>query len=62
MNDWQQDTLDDYQSKGFADRSGYGRRPALLIVDFINGFTDPTSPLGGDFSLASSICRCTAAS
>jgi nicotinamidase-related amidase len=50
MNDWQQDTLEDYQSKGFADRSGYGRRPALLIVDFINGFTDPTSPLGGDFS------------
>ena len=27
--------------------------PALLIVDFINGFTDPSSPLGGDFSSAS---------
>ncbi|MEM7190713.1 MAG: isochorismatase family protein, partial [Pseudomonadota bacterium] len=28
---------------------GYGVRPGLLIVDFINGFTDPTSPLGGNF-------------
>ena len=50
MNDWAQDTLEDYQNKGFASRSGYGKRPALLIVDFIVGFTDPTSPLGGDFT------------
>jgi len=50
MNDWQKDTLLDYQKKGFAERSGYGRMPALLVVDFINGFTDPASPLGGDFS------------
>ena len=50
MADWQQDTLADYQRKGFAKRSGYGVKPALLVVDFINGFTDPSSPLGGDFS------------
>jgi len=50
MLEWQAKTLESYQSKGFAARSGYGKRPALLIVDFINGFTDPTSPLGGDFS------------
>jgi nicotinamidase-related amidase len=50
MNDWQKETLESYQSKGFGVRSGYGKRPALLIVDFINGFTDPKSPLGGDFS------------
>ncbi len=50
MVDWQQDTLADYQRKGFAKRSGYGAKPALLVVDFINGFTDPSSPLGGDFS------------
>jgi nicotinamidase-related amidase len=43
-------TLEDYKRKGFADRSGYGTRPALLVVDFINGFTDPASPLGGDYS------------
>ena len=50
MNDWRKDTLDDYRSKGFAERSGYGDRPALLIVDFIYGFTDPATALGGDFT------------
>ena len=50
MNDWQGSTRADYQRKGFAARSGYGRKPALVIVDFINGFTDPTTPLGGDFA------------
>ncbi len=50
MNDRQDSTRADYERKGFAARSGYGRSPALLIVDFINGFTDPTTPLGGDFA------------
>ncbi|MGA8654306.1 MAG: hypothetical protein WB677_27435, partial [Xanthobacteraceae bacterium] len=50
MNDWQRETRADYHRKGFASRSGYGRSPALVIVDFINGFTDPTTPLGGDFA------------
>lgn len=27
---------------------GLGNHPALLIVDIINGFTDPTCPLGSD--------------
>ncbi|MFK7964101.1 MAG: isochorismatase family protein [Burkholderiaceae bacterium] len=48
--EWLKDTLQSYQAKGFAARSGFGRRPALLIVDYMKGFTDPTSPLGGDFS------------
>ncbi|MCF6220095.1 MAG: isochorismatase family protein [Robiginitomaculum sp.] len=26
-----------------------GNRPALIIVDMINGFTDPACPLGGDY-------------
>lgn len=50
MTDWRDSTRDDYERKGFAARSGYGDKPALLIVDFIVGFTDPKSPLGGDFS------------
>jgi len=50
MNDWQRSTRVDYERKGFASRSGYGRNPALVVVDFINGFTDPTTPLGGDFA------------
>jgi nicotinamidase-related amidase len=27
---------------------GLGRRPALILVDMINGFTDPACPLGSD--------------
>ncbi len=50
MDDRQQETFEDYQRKGLAARSGYGARPALLVVDFIYGFTDPSTPLGGDFS------------
>ncbi len=37
-----------YEKRGFAGRSGYGKRPALLIVDMTKGFTDPASPLGND--------------
>ena len=25
---------------------GFGARPALLVIDLVNGFTDPASPLG----------------
>ena len=41
---------DKYERKGYSARSGYGTRPALLVVDFINGFTDPSSGVGRDYS------------
>ena len=47
--DWQSATGAEYERKGFSARSGYGTRPALLIVDFITGFTDPGTGLGGDY-------------
>jgi nicotinamidase-related amidase len=31
--------------EGFGGRAGFGRRPALLVVDVNVGFTDPASPL-----------------
>jgi maleamate amidohydrolase len=34
--------------KGAGGRIGFGKRPALLVVDFIRGFTDARSPLAGD--------------
>jgi nicotinamidase-related amidase len=37
-----------YRSRGFANRVGFGDRPALLIIDFINAFTDVSCPLGSD--------------
>ena len=38
----------EFRDKGFGSRVGFGRRPALLAVDFITGFTDLRSPLAGD--------------
>jgi len=37
-----------YRQRGFAERVGFGKRPAVLVIDFIVGFTDPASPLSGD--------------
>lgn len=37
-----------YEEKGFARRSGYGKHPALLIIDMTKGFTDPASPMGSE--------------
>jgi nicotinamidase-related amidase len=31
--------------QGFHGRAGFGRRPALVVVDVNRGFTDPASPL-----------------
>jgi maleamate amidohydrolase len=30
---------------GFGGRGGFGRRPALVVIDMTLGFTDPESPL-----------------
>jgi maleamate amidohydrolase len=35
---------------GFGDSSGFGIRPAIIVVDYINGFTDPASALGSDLT------------
>lgn len=37
-----------YQQRGFSQRVGFGERPALLVIDFIKGFTDTSCPLGAD--------------
>ena len=36
---------DDYRLAGFAGRLAFGRRPALLIVDVVQAYLDPASPL-----------------
>lgn len=40
--------LAEYRERGIGHRLGFGRRPAILVVDVIRGFTDPSSPLGSD--------------
>lgn len=39
-----------YSESGIGSRTGFGRRPALVIVDLQNGFTDPACPVGGDLT------------
>jgi maleamate amidohydrolase len=34
--------------QGFGGRGGFGRRPALIVIDMTLGFTDPESPLACD--------------
>lgn len=35
----------DYESAGFGNRLGFGRRPALLVIDFVRAYLIPESPL-----------------
>jgi maleamate amidohydrolase len=44
--------LDVYRQQGFGNHSGFGRSPALLIVDFVNGFNDPALFGGGNIGTA----------
>ena len=39
-----------YSQSGIGGRSGFGQRPALVVVDLQNGFTDPACPVGGDLT------------
>lgn len=37
-----------FEQRGFGQTLGFGRRAALVVVDLINGFTDPSRPLGAN--------------
>ena len=45
-------TYQQYRQAGMAQTAGFGKRPALLIVDFCLGMTSSESPLGADMSVA----------
>lgn len=49
------DASEIYRRQGIGFASGFGSHPALLIVDFVNGFSDPDCFGGGN--IASAICR-----
>lgn len=48
----QADDLEVYKRQGFDNPSGFGARPALVIVDFVNGFADPAQFGGGNIAPA----------
>ncbi|MDS0476009.1 isochorismatase family protein [Natrinema sp. 1APR25-10V2] len=45
---WIEATEERYDDREFGESVGMGERPALLVIDLINAFTDPESNLGSD--------------
>jgi nicotinamidase-related amidase len=37
-----------FRERGFGRKIGYGGQPAVIVIDLLKGFTDPTFPLGSD--------------
>ena len=37
-----------FAQRGFGLRIGFGERPALIVIDMANAFTDPTAMLGSN--------------
>jgi maleamate amidohydrolase len=35
-----------FRQRGFGIKIGFGERPALIVIDMLKGFTDPSMPLG----------------
>jgi maleamate amidohydrolase len=44
--------LDNYRRQGFAQPLGLGRGPAVVVIDFVHGFTDPNHFGGGNIGPA----------
>jgi nicotinamidase-related amidase len=42
------DSTEFFTARGFGTTIGFGQRPAVVVVDLINGFTNPEMPLGSD--------------
>ncbi|WP_047151288.1 isochorismatase family protein [Aneurinibacillus tyrosinisolvens] len=39
-----------FEERGFGKLLGFGKKPCLIVVDMIKGFTNPTMPMGSDLS------------
>ena len=46
-----------YQERGIGSKMGFGKKPAIVVVDLQLGFTDPSFPLGGDLDRVVESCR-----
>jgi nicotinamidase-related amidase len=50
-------TRETYERATFGGKLTLGERPAVLVVDFSTGFTDPECPVGADMTEAVESCR-----
>lgn len=50
MPETRSETADVYAKAQLGRRMGFGRKPAVIAIDLVNGFTDPEMPLGSDLS------------
>ncbi|WP_083239088.1 isochorismatase family protein [Methyloceanibacter superfactus] len=46
-----------YQEHGLGGRIGFGKKPAVIVIDLQLGFTDPTCPLSGDLDRVVESCK-----
>lgn len=46
-----------YQEHGLGGQVGFGKKPAVVVIDLQLGFTDPTCPLGCDLDRVVESCR-----
>jgi len=46
-----------YQERGIGNKMGFGKKPAVVVIDLQLGFTDPNFPLGGDLDNVVASCR-----
>jgi nicotinamidase-related amidase len=55
--------LEFFRARGFGLTIGYGERPAVIVVDFMNAFSEPDMPLGAnlDAEIAATVELLTAA-
>ncbi|MET9476431.1 isochorismatase family protein [Streptomyces sp. NPDC002917] len=48
MSDWMETVREQYRTRGVGERLAAGRKSGVVVVDLINGFTDPACPPGSD--------------
>jgi nicotinamidase-related amidase len=48
MSQSDKEMADFFAARGFGLRMGFGERPAVAVIDFMNGFTDASMPLGAN--------------
>lgn len=57
MTEHNRDSAEFFENRGFGLTIGFGERPAILSIDFMNGFTDESLPLGSNLDSEITVSR-----